>query len=408
MFEYFIAKRYLRSKNKLNFITIISVLSTIGITIGVAALIIVLSVLNGFGGLVTSMLVNFDPHIRIVSTSNKTDEFNKLETFLTNSAEVKSFSTFAEGKSLLMKNKAIEILNLKGIPITNKESTKRLSNKIRFGEFDLEKTNGFDKIILSLPIAMRLSCKIGDTLFATSAIQIKKTITRMSIPKTKPLVVSGIYEISNKEYSLHYSFTSLKTAQQIFDMGKKISGMEIILNNIDNADSFKQKIIEKFRSNNLKIYTWYDLHKDLYTVMLIERWAAYLLLSLIIAVAAFNILSSLTMSVLVKKKDIGILRSIGATKGSIKRIFMFEGILVGIIGTITGIVLGLFVCYLQINYNIYPLDASKFIIDSLPVQVKISDIMAVSLMSFFLTFLASKYPANKALKTDLIDAIKWE
>ena len=408
MFEYFIAKRYLRSKNKLNFITIISVLSTIGITIGVAALIIVLSVLNGFGGLVTSMLVNFDPHIRIVSTSNKTNEFNKLETFLTNSAEVKSFSTFAEGKSLLMKNKAIEILNLKGIPITNKESTKRLSNKIRFGEFDLEKTNGFDKIILSLPIAMRLSCKIGDTLFATSAIQIKKTITRMSIPKTKPLVVSGIYEISNKEYSLHYSFTSLKTAQQIFDMGKKISGMEIILNNIDNADSFKQKIIEKFRSNNLKIYTWYDLHKDLYTVMLIERWAAYLLLSLIIAVAAFNILSSLTMSVLVKKKDIGILRSIGATKGSIKRIFMFEGILVGIIGTITGIVLGLFVCYLQITYNIYPLDASKFIIDSLPVQVKISDIIAVSLMSFFLTFLASKYPANKALKTDLIDAIKWE
>ncbi len=408
MFEYFIAKRYLRSKNKLNFITIISVLSTIGITIGVAALIIVLSVLNGFGGLVTSMLVNFDPHIRIVSTSNKTNEFNKLETFLTNSAEVKSFSTFAEGKSLLMKNKAIEILNLKGIPITNKESTKRLSNKIRFGEFDLEKTNGFDKIILSLPIAMRLSCKIGDTLFATSAIQIKKTITRMSIPKTKPLVVSGIYEISNKEYSLHYSFTSLKTAQQIFDMGKKISGMEIILNNIDNADSFKQKIIEKFKSNNLKIYTWYDLHKDLYTVMLIERWAAYLLLSLIIAVAAFNILSSLTMSVLVKKKDIGILRSIGATKGSIKRIFMFEGILVGIIGTITGIVLGLFVCYLQITYNIYPLDASKFIIDSLPVQVKISDIIAVSLMSFFLTFLASKYPANKALKTDLIDAIKWE
>ena len=307
-----------------------------------------------------------------------------------------------------MKNKAIEILNLKGIPITNKESTKRLSNKIRFGEFDLEKTNGFDKIILSLPIAMRLSCKIGDTLFATSAIQIKKTITRMSIPKTKPLVVSGIYEISNKEYSLHYSFTSLKTAQQIFDMGKKISGMEIILNNIDNADSFKQKIIEKFSSNNLRIYTWYDLHKDLYTVMLIERWAAYLLLSLIIAVAAFNILSSLTMSVLVKKKDIGILRSIGATKGSIKRIFMFEGILVGIIGTITGIVLGLFVCYLQITYNIYPLDASKFIIDSLPVQVKISDIIAVSLMSFFLTFLASKYPANKALKTDLIDAIKWE
>ena len=408
MFEYFIAKRYLRSKNKLNFITIISVLSTVGITIGVAALVIVLSVLNGFGGLVTSMLVNFDPHIRIVNTSNYQKEFNEIENFLSSSSEVKSFSTYAEGKTLLMKNKAIEILSLKGIPKDNKESVERLKNKIRFGEFDLEKTNGFDKIILSLPIAMRLSSRIGDTIYATSAIQIKKTITRMSIPKTKPLIVSGIYEISNKEYSLHYSFASLKTAQQIFDMGKRITGIEIILNDIDNADSFKQKIIEKFKLKNLKIYTWYDLHKDLYTVMLIERWAAYLLLSLIIAVAAFNILSSLTMSVLVKKKDIGILRSIGATKGSIKRIFMFEGILVGIIGTITGIFLGLFICFLQINYNIYPLDASKFIIDSLPVQVKISDIIAVSLMSFFLTFFASKYPANKALKTDVIDAIKWE
>jgi lipoprotein-releasing system permease protein len=408
MFEYFIAKRYLRSKRKLNFITIISVLSTIGVTIGVAALVIVLSVLNGFGGLVTSMLVNFDPHIRIVATSNKTNEFGKLEDFLSNSTEVKSFSTFAEGKTILMKDKAIEILNLKGIPVDNKESAKRLSEKITFGEFDLEKTNGFDKIILSLPIALRLSCKIGDTLFATSAIQIKKTVTRMSIPRTKPLIVSGVYEISNKEYSLHYSFASLKTAQQIFDMGKRISGMEIILKDIDNAEDFKQKIISQFNSANFKIYTWYDLHKDLYTVMLIERWAAYFLLSLIIAVAAFNILSSLTMSVLVKKKDIGILRSMGATKSSIKKIFMFEGILIGVLGTITGIILGLFVCFLQINYNIYPLDASKFIIDSLPVQVKITDIIAVSLMSFFLTFLASKYPANKALKTDLIDAIKWE
>ncbi len=408
MFEYFIAKRYLRSKNKLNFITIISILSTVGVTIGVAALIIVLSVLNGFGGLVTSMLVNFDPHIRIVSTSNKPTEFNKLEKFLNSSDEVQSFSTYAEGKTILMKNKAIEILNLKGIPVNNKESSNRLSDKVTFGKFDLTKTNGFDKIILSLPIALRLSCKIGDTLYATSAIQIKKTVTRLSIPKTKPLIVSGVYEISNKEYSLHYSFASLKTAQQIFDMGKRVTGIEILLKNIDVADSFKQKIISQFPSSEYKIYTWYDLHKDLYTVMLIERWAAYILLSLIIAVAAFNILSSLTMSVLVKKKDIGILRSMGATKLSIKKIFMFEGLLVGLVGTIAGIIFGLLVCFLQIQYNIYPLDASKFIIDSLPIQVKLSDIIAVSLMSFFLTFLASKYPANKALKINLIDAIKWE
>jgi lipoprotein-releasing system permease protein len=114
------------------------------------------------------------------------------------------------------------------------------------------------------------------------------------------------------------------------------------------------------------------------------------------------------MSVLEKKKDIGILRSMGAKATSIKKIFMFEGILIGIIGTISGVILGLFVCFLQIQYNIYPLDASKFVIDSLPVEIRITDIIAVSLMSFLLTFFASKYPANKALEIKIIDAIKWE
>ncbi len=408
MFEYFIAKRYLHTKRKLNFITIISLLSTIGVTIGVAALIIVLSVLNGFGSLVTSILINFDPHIRVINTSNQPSDFNEMKKFLDSSPEIKSYSAFAEGKVILIKNKATEILKLKGIPPESKESTKRIKNKITFGSFDLTKSDGFDKIILSLPIAMRLSCKIGDTLFATSAIQIKKTVTRMSIPGTKPLIVSGIYEITNKEYSTNYSFTSLKAAQQLFEMGKKVSGLEIVLKNINNSNNFKQEIINKFKSSEFKVYTWYDLHKALYTVMLVERWAAYFLLSLIIAVAAFNILSSLTMTVLVKKKDIGILRSMGATKSAVKKIFMFEGILIGIIGTVTGIVFGLFVCFLQINFNIYSLDATKFVIDYLPVQIKFTDIIAVSVMSFLLTFLASKYPAKKALRTDVIDAIKWE
>ena len=176
---------------------------------------------------------------------------------------------------------------------------------------------------------------------------------------------------------------------------------------LSSMDLIKNKILEKF-GPDLIVNSWYDLHKDLYRVMLIERWAAYILLSLIIAVAAFNILSSLTMSVLEKKKDIGVLRSMGTTSGTIKKIFMFEGMLIGVIGTILGLTIGLFICYLQINFNIYPLDASKYVIDTLPVQVKLSDILAVTIMSLLLTFFASKYPANKALKTEIIDAIKWE
>ncbi|MEE9430762.1 MAG: ABC transporter permease [Melioribacteraceae bacterium] len=408
MFEYFIAKRYIHSKNRLNFISIISILSTVGVTIGVAALIIVLSVFNGFGNLVTSMLVNFDPHLRITNTSDELKNFNNISNVLSNYNEVKSYSSFAEGKVVLIKDKSTEILNLKGIPSDNEQSVSRVKSRITFGEMDLTNNDGIDKIILSLPIAIRLSCVIGDTVYATSAVQIKKTITRMIVPKTKPLVVSGIYEISNKEYALSYTFASIKTAQQIFDMGKRVSGLEILLHNIDDAESVKEKLTSQIDSESTTINSWYDLHKDLYTVMLVERWAAYILLSLIIAVAAFNILSSLTMSVLEKKKDIAVLRSMGVTKSSIKKIFMFEGILIGAIGTVVGMLLGLLILYLHINFNLYPLDASKFVIDTIPIKINFSDIVSVSLMSFFLTFLASKYPANRALKVNLIDAIKWE
>ncbi len=408
MFEYFIAKRYLRSKHKLNIISIISVLSTIGITIGVAALIIVLSVFNGFGSLVTKMLVNFDPHLRITSENIKKTNFVEIEEFLSKSNDVKSYSEYSEGKIILINKKSMEILNVKGIPENNEESLNRIKTRLTYGEIDLIKEKNIDKIILSLPLAIRLSVVIGDTIYATSAEQIKRTITRMSLPKTKRLKVSGIYEISNKEYALSYCFTSLSSAQNLLNMKNKVTGIEVLLNDIDDSEEFKDSLLKSFASEKLKISTWYDLHKDLYRVMLIERWAAYILLSLIIGVAVFNILTSLTMSVLEKKKDIGVLRSMGTTGNSIKKIFMFEGMLVGIIGTVLGLAIGLFVCYLQIAFNIYSLDASKYVIDTLPVQVKFSDILAVTIMSLLLTFFASKYPANRALKTKIIDSIKWE
>jgi lipoprotein-releasing system permease protein len=407
MLEYFIAKRYLRSKHKLSFISIISIISTVGVTLGVAALIIVLSVFNGFGSLVTTMLINFDPHLRISSEEIKQNNFSEIKEFLSSSDLVKSYSEYVEGKVILTNKKTMEILNIKGIP-NDLQSMKKVGDRVKLGEMDLNDEGNVGKIILSLPIVIRLSAKVGDTIYATSAVQIRNSITRMSIPKTKALIVAGVYEISNKEYALDYTFSSLETAQNLLNMNKRISGIEVMLNDLDKSEQMKSILLDKFSDKKLTVNTWYDLHKDLYRVMLIERWAAYILLSLIIAVAAFNILSSLTMSVLEKKKDIGVLRALGATSESIKNIFMFEGLLIGIIGTVLGIGIGLFICYLQINFNIYPLDATKYVIDTLPVQIKFSDILAVGIMSFLLTFFASRYPAEKALQTEVIDAIKWE
>lgn len=408
MIEFFIAKRYLRAKHKLNFITIISLLSTLGITIGVAALIIVLSVFNGFGSLVTSIMVSFDPHIRISVTNEK--GFAKIDSvrqILSKEENVSSYSLFVEGKAILLNRKSYEIVNLKGIEYKTENESWGVASKIIGGNFDLSES-GIDKIILGIPLALRLSSRIGDTITVTSAYNIEKTITSLSIPQTKKFIVEGIFESNNRDYDVSYVFTSVLSAQRLFGLRGKISGYEIRLNNFKQAESVKENLLKKIDSKLFSVNTWHDLHKQLYSVMQIERWAAYILLCLIIAVATFNIFASLTMTVIEKKKDIGVLRSMGVNKKSILRIFMFEGILVGVIGTFIGIGIGLLVCYLQIEYNFYPLDSSKYIINALPIEVRATDILAIGGMAMFLSFVASLYPAKRAANTIIIESIKYE
>lgn len=409
MIEFFIAKRYIRSKHKLNFITIISFLSTAGITIGVSALIIVLSVFNGFGSLVTSILVSFDPHVVISVTDEKGfDNTAILEENIRSLKNVSEYYSFVEGKVLLSNKQTYEIVTLKGISNQNENSNWGVSSKIISGKFDLSNDDVVNKIILGLPLALKLSVRVGDTIFATSAFNIEKTISSLSIPRTQKFVVTGIFESNNRDYDAAYSFTSLNSGQRLFGLQNKITGYELRLSNIRYSDDTKKQLQAKIPENLFTVRTWYDLHKDLFNVMLIERWAAYILLCLIIAVATFNIFASLTMTVLEKKKDIGVMRSMGLNKKSILKIFMLEGLLVGIIGTILGIAIGLIVCYLQIKYNFYPLDPTKYIINSMPVQIKITDIIAVGLMALFLSFIASLYPAKRAANTIIIESIKYE
>ncbi len=408
MIEFFVAKRYLRAKHKLNFITIISLLSTLGITIGVAALIIVLSVFNGFGSLVTSIMVSFDPHIRISITDEKGfTQINSVRQILSKEENISSYSPYVEGKAILLNKKSYEIVNLKGIEYTTENESWGVASKIISGDFDL-KNDKIDKIILGIPLALRLSSRVGDTITVTSAYNIEKTITSLSIPQTRKFIVAGIFESNNRDYDVSYVFTSVISAQRLFGLRGNITGYELRLNNFKQAESVKEDLLKKIDSKLFSINTWYDLHKQLYSVMQIERWAAYILLCLIVAVATFNIFASLTMTVIEKKKDIGVLRAMGINKKSILRIFMFEGILVGAIGTFIGIAIGLLVCYLQIEYNFYPLDSSKYIISALPIEVRSTDILAIGGMAMFLAFVASLYPAKRAASTIIIEAIKYE
>ncbi|MCF8243269.1 MAG: ABC transporter permease [Melioribacteraceae bacterium] len=408
MFEFFIAKRYLRSKHRINLISVISILSTLGVMIGVAALVIVLSVFNGFGSIVQSILINFDPHVKITLTSEEAyKNLTALENKLNSIEYISSHSPFVEGKTILWNKNIYEILDLKGIEHEGKDESWGVNSAIISGEFDLEKS-GLDKMIVGFPIALRLSCRVGDTISVTSFKNLEKSALFLSMPESKRFIVSGIFETNNKNYDYKFVYTSLEAGQDLFGLDGNVSGYEVRLSDIDYSEKVKKEILKSSDANLFSVYTWYDLHEDLYTVMLIERWAAYIILCLIIAVATFNILGSLTMSVIEKKKDIGVLKSIGVNDNSILKIFMFEGLLIGLIGTLTGLIIGLAVCYLQINFNFYPLDPTKYIIDALPVEVRFFDIIAIAGMSILLSFLASLYPAKRAVKQSIIEAIKWE
>ncbi len=408
-FERFISQRYLVSKHKVNFITIISLISIIGITIGVAALVVVISVFNGFGSLVTSYLVTFDPHVRVefISDDGYIHEKQLLQTLHQNK-DVKDITPYISGKVVAQNHKEVQIVNLKGIEQESGDSVYQIRSNMLFGRYNLSKKGDLPQIVLGLPLADKLEVIIGDTLTVISPVGIEKVITQFGLPSMQKFIVSGVFNSNNNEYDNSYIFASLNYIQSLLGYKNKYQGYDIRLNDINEAFEVKNQLLKKLNTNDFSVSTWYDFRKELYSVMQIERWSAFILLSLIIAVATFNILGSLSMSVIEKRRDIGILRSMGTQENSILKIFMFEGLLIGIIGTLAGLILGYGICFIHLKFNIYPLDPTQYKIDALPLQLRISDFFFITGVSLLLSFLASLYPALKAARVNVLEAIKWE
>lgn len=406
--EYFIAKRYLFSKKRVNFITIISFISIIGVTIGVAAMIIVLSVFNGFNTKATSLLVAFDPHIRIESESSSQVENYGTITEKLGGLGISSSSPFTLNKGLASSTDEVtKAIYIKGIDAEKYGDVSGLENAIILGNLDLRNKGEIGGIVLGRTLAGELRSLEGDTVTLVSTVGLEKSLTQFVEPLTKRFIVRGIFESSNAEYDSKYAFISLANSQELFDLGENVNGVDIRLNNIKESESVKAEIQQKL-GNGYTVLTWYDLHGDFYSLMNIERWVSFSILSLIIVVASFNILTSLTMTVIEKKRDIGILKAIGATDKMIRRIFLYEGVTVGLIGMIVGSLSGLAVVLGQLQFKFYQLDQSRYAVDALPVELRVMDFVTVPLAAFLLCFLASIYPALKASRLDPIKAIRWE
>jgi len=406
-YERYIALRYLLSKKSVKFVSIISAISVIGVTIGVAALIVVLSVFNGFGSLVSSILINFDPHLRIESrTPSDSVIYQSILDDLSHRTEVKGYSPFVGGKALIVSRNINRVVNIRGLESKSIPLVSGLSDKIVLGSIDLaeDRRNG---IVLGLILADRLGVVIGDTISVVSPAGAELATMNLGLPLIRRFRIVGIYESNNKEYDGYFAFMNFIDAQSLFGRAGQVDGIDIRFDHVDKAESFRNELQKKY-GTAFRYLTWYDLHRELYTVMRIERWCAYIVLCLIIAVASFNLLSSLTMTVIEKRRDIGILKSMGATTESIRKIFALQGFYVGLVGTMVGSVLGLFIVYLQERYRLVALDTTIYIIPAMPVEVHIIDIVVIAIAALGLCSLASRLPAKRAAALDPVKAIRWE
>lgn len=408
MFERFIARRYLLSKRKVQFITVITLISIAGLSVGVSALIVMLSVFNGFNKFQVDTLTGFDPHIRIEAASGMlVDDYNSVISKVKSQLTVTEIAPFTINKGVISSKKNNIVAFVKGVDDKKITGLSDVKDKTTLGDFEFNDNDEYGGIVLGNSLAAKLEARVLDTVTVMSPVGMEKALTQIVTPKTQRFVVRGIFDANNRDYDKLYSFISLPKSQSLYDLKNSVNGVELRISNIDNSGEEKEKL-SALLGSNYRVSTWYDLHEDLYSVMQVERWTAFIILSLIIAVASFSIVGSLTMTVMEKKRDIGILKAMGTKNSGILKIFMFEGILIGVYGTIIGSVIGLAVCLGQIKFKFYPLDGMVYSIDALPVDIRYTDFIYVGICAMIISLLASLYPALRAARQEPIKAIRWE
>ncbi len=401
-FETFVALRYLRARRTTGMITIISIISILGITVGVAALIIVMSVFNGFNRFAIDQLVSYDPHIRISASDGRPVDTDKLLPYL-QSPEIATISPFIEGRSAVIHDRKTGVATIRGIApgVAAGQIAEKMRRTIpgsRAGE-----GNG---IILGSALASNLGLFTGDTLSIVGRQGLELALTQVAQPVTIEVPITSTFSL-NQEYDAHVGFVPLETARKIFEIKSGAMGIEIRLHDFERSVALANELNESLPEGFL-VESWQDLHRDLYGAMELERWSAFVIVLLIVIVAVFNVLGSLTMTVIEKRRDIGILKTLGAPGSGILRTFIVEGVLIGLIGTSVGVALGLGLCWAQATYSLVELDTSRYLLGALPVEIRPVDVIIVVLSAMTLATLSAIYPAARAAALDPADAIRWE
>jgi lipoprotein-releasing system permease protein len=407
-YEFFIAKRYLKSRRKTKFVSVITIISIGGVLIGVAALNFVLSMMNGFEKEVRSRIIGTTAHVSVfASYAEGIEDYQELLPKIKETKHVVEIAPFIYYKAAIASKEGSDGIVVRGIDPEKEKLVTDIERNVKLGSLNLEKEEDeFPGILLGATLADRLGVKLGENVVLFS-LKEGSLSTGWSTPKASKLKVTGIFETGMYEYDASLAYVSLSTAQKLFNLDHKVTGLQIKLDDLYKAEKVAKELELKLGYHYYAL-DWMHMHKNLFSWMALEKYAMFIVLSLIVAVAAFNIISTLIMVVIEKRKEIGILKSMGATNTSIMKIFMFEGLVVGIVGTVLGSGLGYVLCWVQKTFNLISLPAEIYFINSLPVDMRVLDFTIVALSAIVLTFLATIYPAKRASQLTPVEAIRYE
>jgi len=404
----YIAQRFVVPK-RFTFITLIGVVSVIGITIGTAALIVVMSIFNGFRDVAYNLMVGFGPHARIVAVDGRgLSGANSIATQVSQKLgdELEFCFAVQQTSAVIQLGGRTGVGQVIGVRASDASKLAGPAKAVFAGKFDISSSGGTHNVVISAGIAESVQLYIGDTIKIFSPEMIEQAITTMAMPRGVACVVSGIYQSNTSrdvDNTQLYGSYELATALSHSAMA---TAVYVNVKHPIQIEEINEEIAMLVPSGT-RLETWKDLNQSLVQTMKLEGIGSFLVLALIVLVAAFNVLVSLTLGVVEKQRDIGMLKIMGLTDSEIRRIYIVQGLVIGVCSVGVGIALGLGLCYGQQAFSWISFDVAEgFLVPSLPIHVHISDVLATAAVGLILATGAAIYPATRAAKTVVAEAIR--
>lgn len=411
-FETLIGLRYLRAKRRNSFISFISLISIVGIALGVAALIIVLSVMNGFQKEIRGRILGVASHLEITGMNNRLDNWRGAMAVARQDARVTASAPFVSAQGLLSVGPNVRGAMVRGVLPEAENTVVDVGHKMLVGQLSDLQPGGFG-IVLGVELARQLGVGRGDKV---TLITPQGQITPAGMmPRLKQFTVVGVFKVDMFEYDASLAMIQLKDAQTLFRLDDAVSGVRLKLNDLMLAPAVKHALAPKL-TYDMYLTDWTDQHASYFRAVQIEKRMMFIILTLIVAVAAFNLVSTLIMTVTDKQADIAILRTLGAAPGSIMRIFVIQGALSGLIGTLCGVSGGVLVA-LNLDVLVPAIErllgskifsSEVYLIDKLPSDVLPGDVLTITVISLLLALLATLYPSWRASRTQPAEALRYE